>query len=365
MDAAGEQRTEKRRLAGPAEGNRAAEKLICREPMEREDFLALLSLAEDPKVRAWLAGEAVRVRKLTYGNKVYTRGLIEFTNYCKNNCYYCGIRCGNRNAARYRLTKEEILECCQEGHGLGFRTFVLQGGEDPYYTDERMAEIIRAVKSRYPDCALTLSVGEKPRESYRLFKEAGADRYLLRHETADGDHYRKLHPASMSLENRKRCLYDLKALGYQVGAGMMVGSPGQTPDTLAEDLLFLQELQPEMVGIGPFIPHHDTPFREEPAGSVELTLYLLSVIRLLLPKVLLPATTALGTMAEDGRERGILAGANVVMPNLSPLKNRRQYELYDNKICTGDEAAECRSGLAKRVAAVGYELVDERGDYGG
>ncbi len=341
----------------------AAEKLIRQEWMEKEDFLELLELAGNPRAMEWLAGEAVRVRKHYYGNKVYTRGLIEFTNYCKNHCYYCGIRGSNRNVVRYRLEKEEILECCREGYGLGFRTFVLQGGEDPYYTDERMVEIIRAIKEGYPDCALTLSIGEKSYESYRLFREAGADRYLLRHETADEAHYRLLHPESMSLANRKQCLYHLKELGYQVGAGMMVGSPGQTKEALAEDLLFLQELQPHMVGIGPFIPHHDTPFKDEPAGSVELTLYLLSVIRLLLPKVLLPATTALGTMDPKGREKGLLAGANVVMPNLSPVKNRKQYELYDNKICTGDEAAECRFCLGRRVASVGYELVGDRGDY--
>lgn len=343
----------------------AAEKLICQIPMTKEDFMELLGYAGDPQMTARLAEEAVRVRKHYYGNKVYTRGLIEFTNYCRNNCYYCGIRRDNRNAVRYRLTKEEILECCREGYGLGFRTFVLQGGEDPYYTDGRMAEIVRSIKGEFPDCAVTLSIGEKSYESYRLLREAGADRYLLRHETADEAHYRLLHPENMSLKNRRQCLYDLKSLGYQVGAGMMVGSPGQTRETLAEDLLFLQELQPHMVGIGPFIPHHDTAFRGEPAGSVELTLYLLSVIRLLLPRVLLPATTALGTMDSRGREKGLLAGANVVMPNLSPVKNRKQYELYDNKICTGDEAAECRSCLTRRVASVGFELVGDRGDYAG
>lgn len=260
------------------------------------------------------------------------------------------------------MSTEEILDCCENGYGLGFRTFVLQGGEDPFYTDEMMAEMIRKIKARYPDCALTLSIGEKPYESYRLFKEAGADRYLLRHETADEAHYRKLHPENMSLSNRKRCLYDLKKLGYQVGAGFMVGSPGQTDEELAEDLLFLEELKPQMVGIGPFIPHHDTQFAKKRPGSVEQTLFLLSVIRILLPKVLLPATTALGTIDPRGREKGLLAGANVVMPNLSPLKNRKQYDLYDNKICTGEEAAECRGCLSRRVESVGYRLVQERGD---
>lgn len=340
----------------------AAEKLIANHELTREEYIALLNAADDTDMREMLKTEAVRLRKKYYGDKVFTRGLIEFTNYCKNDCYYCGIRRGNRNAQRYRLTEEEILGCCREGYGLGFRTFVLQGGEDPYYTDERMVEIIRRIKERYPDCALTLSIGEKSYESYRKFREAGADRYLLRHETADDAHYRLLHPESMKLEARKQCLYDLKSLGYQVGAGFMVGSPGQTAETLAEDLVFLKELQPQMVGIGPFIPHHETRFAQEKAGSVDMTLFLLSVIRILLPKVLLPATTALGTADPRGREKGMEAGANVVMPNLSPVRNRKQYELYDNKICTGDEAAECRMCLTRRMQSVGYRIVEERGD---
>ncbi|NBJ00157.1 [FeFe] hydrogenase H-cluster radical SAM maturase HydE [Lachnospiraceae bacterium] len=338
------------------------EKLIRDHTLAREEYARLLEASGDPEVRSRLSREAVRLRKLYYGDKVFTRGLIEFTNYCKNNCYYCGIRCQNPHAKRYRLSREEILDCCENGYGLGFRTFVLQGGEDPFFTDERMTEIIREIKTRYPDCALTLSIGERSFESYRRFREAGADRYLLRHETADEAHYRKLHPENLTLANRKRCLRDLKALGYQVGAGFMVGSPGQTSAELAEDLCFLEELQPEMVGIGPFIPHHETPFAEAEAGSVDLTLFLLSVIRILLPKVLLPATTALGTLDPRGREKGLLAGANVVMPNLSPVKNRKQYDLYDNKICTGEEAAECRECLAHRVESVGYRLVTERGD---
>lgn len=340
----------------------AVEKLIANRELTKEEYVMLLKASEDAEERERLKTEAVRLRKKYYGDKVFTRGLIEFTNYCKNDCYYCGIQRSNRNARRYRLTKEEILECCKEGYGLGFRTFVLQGGEDPWFTDERMVEIIRGIKETYPDCALTLSIGEKTYESYRKFREAGADRYLLRHETADDAHYRMLHPASMKLETRKNCLYDLKALGYQVGAGFMVGSPGQTLETLAEDLKFLKELQPHMVGIGPFLPHHETRFAGEKAGSVDMTLFLLSVIRILLPKVLLPATTALGTADPRGREKGIEAGANVVMPNLSPVRNRKQYELYDHKICTGDEAAECRVCLARRMQSVGYRLVDERGD---
>lgn len=330
--------------------------------LSKSEYLELLQYWENEEVVKRLRTEAVRLRKQYYGDKVFTRGLIEFTNYCKNNCYYCGIRNGNRHVDRYRLTEDEILECCQMGYELGYHTFVLQGGEDPYYHDERMEHIIRAVKNQFPDCALTLSLGEKSYESYRRFREAGADRYLLRHETADETLYRSLHPSSMSLKARKQCLFDLKELGYQVGAGFMVGAPGQTLEYLAEDLVFLKDLNPHMVGIGPFVPHHDTKFAEEPAGSVDLTLFLLSVIRILLPQVLLPATTALGTLDPRGREKGFQAGANVVMPNLSPVKNRKQYELYDNKICTGEEAAECRGCLTRRVESVGYEIVTDRGD---
>lgn len=330
--------------------------------LSKSEYLELLQCWENEEVVNRLKTEAVRLRKQYYEDKVFTRGLIEFTNYCKNNCYYCGIRNGNRHVDRYRLTEDEILECCQTGYELGYHTFVLQGGEDPYYHDERMEQIIRAIKGNFPDCALTLSLGEKSYESYRRFREAGADRYLLRHETADETLYRSLHPASMSLKVRKQCLFDLKELGYQVGAGFMVGAPGQTLEHLAEDLVFLQELQPQMIGIGPFVPHHDTIYAEEKAGSVELTLFLLSVIRIMFPKVLLPATTALGTMDPRGREKGLEAGANVVMPNLSPVKNRKLYELYDNKICTGEEAAQCRGCLGRRVASAGYRLVEDRGD---
>jgi len=329
--------------------------------LSRDEFLALLN-GRTPESAQYLFERARAVRHAVYGRDVYIRGLIEFTNYCKNDCYYCGIRRSNRQAERYRLTKEQILECCAAGYELGFRTFVLQGGEAPYFTEERMVDIIRAIKTRWPDCALTLSIGEKSRETYRAFREAGVDRYLLRHETADARHYAKLHPVELSLENRKRCLYDLKELGFQVGCGFMVGSPYQTNECIVEDLLFIHELQPHMVGIGPFIPHHQTPFAAEQPGTAELTLFLLGVIRLMLPGVLLPATTALGTIHPTGREQGILAGANVVMPNLSPTSVRRKYMLYDNKICTGDEAAECRMCLARRVESIGYRLTVSRGD---
>lgn len=340
-----------------------ADKFIKQNNLTKDEFVELILLAEgDSAVQQKLTEEAVRLRKKYYGTDVYTRGLIEFTNYCRNNCYYCGIRKGNRNVNRYRLTKEEILDCCERGYELGFRTFVLQGGEDPYFTDERLADIVRAIRSEYPDCAITLSVGERSYESYRLLRKAGADRYLLRHETADKELYESLHPKEMEFARRRQCLYDLKELGYQVGAGFMVDSPGQKLRDLAEDLVFLKELAPHMVGIGPFIPHHDTRYAEEPAGSVERTVLLLTIIRILLPTALLPATTALGTLDVAGREKGLAAGANVVMPNLSPLKNRRQYELYDNKICTGEEAAESRADLAARVEKIGYRLVSGRGD---
>lgn len=311
----------------------------------------------------YICGKANAVRKRIYGDDIYVRGLIEFTNYCRNDCLYCGIRRSNKNADRYRLTREQILDCCETGYVLGFRTFVLQGGEDGFYSDDDICRIVSEIKEKYPDCAVTLSIGEKPRDSYQAYYNAGADRYLLRHETADNAHYAKLHPNELSLENRKRCLYDLKDIGYQTGSGFMVGSPYQTADTLAEDMLFLKELDPHMVGIGPFIPHHDTPFAAEKAGTLELTLFMVALTRLMLPHALIPATTALGTVAFDGRERGILAGANVVMPNLSPRDVRKKYLLYDNKICTGDEAAECRSCLERRMNGIGCRIVVSRGDY--
>ncbi len=323
------------------------------------EFTALL---ETDRYDADLAAEADRVRRAVYGDAVFIRGLIEFTNYCKNNCYYCGIRRGNAKAVRYRLTREQILDCCAVGYELGYRTFVLQGGEDPYFTDARVCEIVSAIREGYPDCAITLSIGEKSRESYQAYFDAGANRYLLRHETANAEHYAKLHPPELSLENRKRCLYDLRDIGYKVGAGMMVGSPYQTTANLVEDLRFLQDLQPHMIGIGPYLTHHDTPFADQPNGSLPLTLRLLSILRLLFPHALIPATTALGTIHPQGREMGLKAGANVIMPNLSPVGVRKKYELYENKICTDEEAAQCRGCLNRRVASVGYRVVVDRGD---
>lgn len=305
---------------------------------------------------------ARKVADEIYGKDVYVRGLIEFTNYCKNNCYYCGIRAENKNAERYRLDKTQILECCKSGYELGFRTFVLQGGEDMYFTDDMICDIVSEIRKNYPDCAITLSIGEREKESYQKYFNAGANRYLLRHETADKEHYQKLHPEKMSFDNRIKCLENLKEIGYQTGCGFMVGSPYQTTDCLVKDLRFIKNFEPEMVGIGPYLSHKDTPFLDKPNGSVRLTLMLLSIIRLLLPSVLLPATTALGTAKADGRELGILAGANVVMPNLSPVKVRKKYSLYDNKICTGEEAAECRFCLSNRMKSIGYNIVTSRGD---
>ncbi len=337
------------------------EKLNNTHSLNKDEALQLIKQGAQHK--NLLFALAQETAQKSFGMQIFVRGLIEFTNYCKNDCYYCGIRRSNKNAARYRLTQEEILECCRAGYGLGFRTFVLQGGEDYFYSDEDIAAIVRAIKAQHPDCAVTLSIGERSRETYALWKQAGADRYLLRHETADCAHYAKLHPAELSAKNRQNCLYTLKELGYQAGAGFMVGSPYQTAENLADDLMFLQKLRPQMIGIGPFIPHHDTPFKNETAGSVELTLVLLAVLRLLFPHVLLPATTALGTLAPGGRLLGIKAGANVIMPNLSPQNVRGKYLLYDNKLHTGAEAAEALNELQREVASIGYRIVSARGDY--
>ena len=338
------------------------EKLEATRGLSRMEWERLIA-GYSPKDQAYAAERARMVSQARFGKKIYTRGLIEFSNYCKNNCYYCGIRRDNGQLSRYRLRTEEILSCCAEGYRLGFRTFVLQSGEDPYFSDARMEALVRSIHMAYPDCAITLSVGEKTREAYRRWFDAGADRYLLRHETASLAHYGQLHPPELSLKNRIRCLFDLREIGYQTGCGMMVGAPYQTPALLAEDMLFLTQIHPEMVGTGPFLPHHETPFHDQPAGSVELTLFLLSLVRLLLPNVLLPATTALGSAEKDGRARGVLAGANVVMPNLSPLQNRKKYLLYDHKLGTDDEGEESMSYLRAEMERIGYTLAQERGDY--
>lgn len=309
-----------------------------------------------------LADLAVAARKKVYGNSVFIRGLIEIGNICKNDCLYCGIRKSNTHAERYRLTPEDIIECCFEGYELGFRTFVLQGGEDGHWTDERLCQLLKRIKHNLPDCAVTLSLGERSKESYQRLYDAGADRYLLRHETADCAHYSKLHPKELSLENRMQCLGDLKEIGYQVGCGFMVGSPYQTSRELAKDLKFIEEFGPDMCGIGPFIPHADTIFKDQPAGTVELTCYLLSIIRLIKPNILLPSTTALGSIDPLGREKGILAGANVVMPNLSPVSVRKKYMLYNNKISDGAESAQSKQVLVTRMSSIGYKVVVDRGD---
>lgn len=338
------------------------DKLYEQNTLSKDELCTLLDGLTE-KDDEYLFEKARSVSKRSFGNRIYVRGLIEFTNYCKNDCYYCGIRKSNKKAERYRLTKAEILSCCENGYALGFRTFVLQGGEDPFFTDEKIADLVSSIKKAYPDCAVTLSIGERSEEAYRKFREAGADRYLLRHETANPRHYGKIHPPELSLSNRMQCLKRLKESGYQVGTGFMVGSPYQTTENLAEDLLFIRQFEPQMVGIGPFVPHHDTPFAGFPAGGLERTLHLISILRLMLPSALIPATTALGTIHSEGREKGILAGANVVMPNLSPVGVRKKYELYDNKICTGEEAAECRFCLQNRMRKIGYEIVVDRGDY--
>lgn len=329
--------------------------------LSKEEWTALIR-DRTPYSSNYLFEKACEIRHSHYGHDVYVRGLIEFTNYCKNDCYYCGIRKSNRKANRYRLSKAQMLECCRNGHALGFRTFVLQGGEDGHYTQPMLEDIVSSIKEGFPDCAITLSIGERSRESYQRLFDAGADRYLLRHETYDDEHYQKLHPKCLSAAHRQQCLWDLKEIGYEVGTGFMVGSPYQTPENLAGDMLFLKELNPQMVGIGPFIPHHETPFANSPAGTMELTLFMLGLLRLMLPKTLLPSTTALGTISPDGREKGILAGANVVMPNLSPREVRKDYLLYDNKICTGEEAAECRCCMERRMNSIGYNVAVARGD---
>lgn len=338
------------------------DRLYGGEMLTKEEFVSLIDNHRDQALSAYLFERARAVREKHYGKDVYLRGLIEISNYCKNDCLYCGIRKSNKCAERYRLTDEQILASCELGYRLGYRTFVLQGGEDENDTDERIVSLVSQIRTRYPDCAITLSIGEKSRESYQKYYDAGANRFLLRHETATKAHYDRLHPHNLSHENRIRCLYDLKDIGYQTGSGFMVGSPYQTHEHLAEDLLFLHRLQPDMVGIGPFIAHKDTPFRNEPSGTLALTLFMLALTRLLLPSVLLPATTALGSIQPGGRELGILAGANVVMPNLSPENVREKYMLYNGKLHSGAEAAECLDALKKSMENIGYRVAMVRGD---
>ncbi|NMD38583.1 MAG: [FeFe] hydrogenase H-cluster radical SAM maturase HydE [Christensenellaceae bacterium] len=336
-------------------------KLESTHKLSLEEYEALIN-AYTPELADILAEKAIIARSKIYGNNIYIRGLIEISNICKNNCLYCGIRCENKNIERYRLNESEILACCDEGYELGFRTFVLQGGENPYFSDDVLCNIIRKIKQKYSDYAVTISLGERTYESYKKIYDAGADRYLLRHETADSEHYSKLHPENMAFEHRMECLSNLKAIGFQTGCGFMVGSPYQTAKNLAKDLKFIENFKPEMCGIGPFIPHKESPFKDFKAGSFELTLYLLSIIRLIQPNILLPATTALGSINNKGKELGILAGANVIMPNLSPKNQRKKYELYNNKIYSGEESAENLSALKNTMKQINFEIVVDRGD---
>ncbi|MEE1144089.1 MAG: [FeFe] hydrogenase H-cluster radical SAM maturase HydE [Acutalibacteraceae bacterium] len=337
------------------------DKLAQNHSLSTHEYLTLLTTICDEEI-AYLAKCARDVAQRIYGNKIFIRGLIEISNICKNDCYYCGIRKSNKNCERYRLSEDEILSCCDEGYALGFRTFVMQGGEDGYFTDERLCRILEKIKSKYSDCAVTLSLGERSLESYQKLKSAGADRYLLRHETATKEHYEKLHPRDLSFENRMECLKNLRKCGYRVGCGFMVGSPYQTTEMLVNDLKFIEHFKPDMCGIGPFIPHKDTDFCTHTAGSVDLTCILLSLIRLIHPPILLPATTALATLSENGREKGILSGANVVMPNLSPMNVRSKYLLYDNKIAVGTESAQQKEMLEKSLRRIGYTVVTDIGD---
>ncbi len=329
---------------------------------EEFEFLLDNRNEEDSK---YLFELARKTADSVYGKRVFLRGLIEFTNYCKNDCFYCGIRNGNGKAERYRLTKDEIMMSCEFGYEHGIRTFVLQGGEDPYFDDDTMCDIVSTIRKKYPDCAITLSIGERSRDSYERLYEAGADRYLLRHETATEEHYRKLHPPELSMKERMQCLKDLKEIGFQVGAGFMVGAPYQTHKDMARDFVYLKELEPEMIGIGPFIHHEDTPFADMPDGTAEETIYCLGLLRLMLPKALIPATTALGTIDPEGREKGILAGANVIMPSISPSYTGGKYLLYKDKLKTSGEMLKGPGSIENKMRKIGYETVTARGDCAG
>lgn len=330
--------------------------------LRTEEYAALLAAAEGPAGQ-YAAHTAREITSERFGGGVYIRGLIEIGNYCRNDCYYCGLRRSNRTLRRYRLNTEQIVACCRKGYQAGFRTFVLQGGEDTGLSDRAVAELIALLRRTFPDCALTLSLGERSHEAYCLWREAGADRYLLRHEAADAACYAHLHPASMSQTKRMECLHRLRDLGYQTGTGMMVGAPGQTLAHLAEDLRFIERFRPAMVGLGPYLPQRNTPFAESPAGGMALTRMLLSLVRIMLPDALVPATTALATLAPDGRMQGILAGANVVMPNLSPPEVRVLYAIYDGKASSGAEAAEGIRQLEEELHAIGCHIEYGRGDF--
>ena len=353
--------------------NKLIEKLIflveklSTSSLQNENFITkndfLLLLQNKDLIFNYTKEKANKIRQENFSNKIYVRALIEISNYCKNACFYCGINCKNQNIQRYRLSEQQIWECCKTAYNLGFRTFVLQGGEDAFFSDEKICKIIKSIKEKFPDCAITLSLGEKSKESYELLKNSGADRYLLREETANPVHYQKLHPKNMKLENRIECLRTLKNLGFQTGAGFMVGSPFQTLEDIATDLFFIQELKPQMVGIGPFIPHSQTEFANFPQGDLDLTLFILSLLRIMNPKVLLPATTALSTIDPEGRILGILSGANVVMPNVSPMEQRKNYSLYNNKVSENEESVEGLELLQKQLDKINCKIDFSRGDY--
>ena len=325
------------------------------------EYLALLTMRDSQDVD-YLISQAREVAQEHFGNDIYLRGLIELSNVCRNDCLYCGIRRSNSNVTRYTLTREQVMACCEQGYKIGFRTIVLQGGEWGEERSRWIAEIIRDIRAGWPDCAITLSLGEHPRKTYALWREAGADRYLLRHETHNERLYSLLHPKGMTIHHRLQCLDTLKELGYQVGAGIMVGAPFQTLRNIVEDIQYLVAFKPHMIGIGPFIPQHDTPFARFPAGSVDMTARLYAILRLALPQALIPSTTAIASLAPDGRLRGILAGANVVMPNLSPTDTRRLYALYDNKAALGAESAQGVKSLADELSTIGYHINWSRGD---
>ncbi len=338
------------------------EELKNNKTLNDKDFLRLLTeyTEEDLSFIRELARE---VAVSNFGHGIYIRGLIELTNYCKNDCYYCGIRKSNLNVERYRLNLEQVLACCEQGYSVGFRTFVMQGGEDAGIKDQDIVLYIREIKKKFPDCAITLSLGERSEQTYQNFYDAGANRYLLRHETSDHTHYGVLHPAKMSLDNRLNCLHILKKIGFQTGTGIMVGTPEQRVEHLLKDIRFIEQLQPQMIGMGPFLSHCDTPFAHHPNGSFSMSLLLLSIFRLMHPKALIPSTTALASLDPKGREAGILSGANVVMPNLSPVDQRKKYSLYNNKAALGAESAEGLALLDKQLQSIGYHISYDRGDY--
>ena len=340
------------------------ERLVVNRRLDNESLRALLTeCTTDANVLQLLRDCADRTAREQFGLGIYIRGLIEVSSYCRCDCLYCGLRRSNRSAERYRLTHDEIMACCREGYKLGFRTFVLQGGEDGTHTDRWLVELVRDIRQSYPNVAITLSLGERSEESYRALYEAGANRYLLRHEAANADLYDALHPTAKGLKNRLECLEALKRIGYQVGMGMMIGVKGQTIDDIVEDLQLIGRMQPQMVGIGPFMPHSSTPLGGEPAGDLRLTLAAVAITRLMLPSALIPSTTALATLSPAGRLEGILSGANVVMPNLSPSDIRAKYAIYENKASWGKEAAEGLAALDEELKTIGYHIDYSRGDF--